>query len=184
MNTTKKGSEFESRAMDLLSKLIKRQELPINSKYAKIYYKKAYFSIDRNQNIIIDISIEVWLPNALNYSLLLVVECKDYSKPIEVSELEEFVSKINQIAGQNVKGVFITTNSLQSSAFNYAKSRGIWIIRVMPNDQVKHMLYQRENEYKNYELIEAEKSLTNQNYISDYDDIFYIIEGELGSSVS
>ena len=46
--------------------------------------EKGYYSRDSESDIVLDVSIEVWLPNAENWSLLWACECKDYSHSVPV----------------------------------------------------------------------------------------------------
>ncbi|MDR0307022.1 MAG: restriction endonuclease [Chitinispirillales bacterium] len=110
-------------------------------KLSKAYQKKGYYSKDRQSEIVTDISIETFLPDASEYSLLTVIECKDYNAAVPVDDIEEFHSKVQQIAGDNVKAIFATSAALQKSALNYAKSKGIGVIRYLPDDQVKVVMY-------------------------------------------
>jgi hypothetical protein len=141
MNTTLKGSEFEDKMFVHLAKKLKNGELLVNPKTSKIYQKKPYFSKDRNSNIVVDISIEVEYKRKEGLGLLLIIECKNYGHPVPVDDLEEFYAKVQQIAGLNVKAIFVTRSSLQKSAYEYAKARGIGVMRVLPDDQVKMVMY-------------------------------------------
>jgi hypothetical protein len=51
---------------------------------------------------------------------LWVFECKDYKKSVPVDDIEEFKSKLQQIAGLNVKGTMVVSGDLQKSAITYA----------------------------------------------------------------
>jgi chromosome segregation ATPase len=57
-----------------------------------------------------------------------------------LNDIEEFHSKIQQIAGDNVKAIFVTS-ALQRSALNHAKSKKIGVIKYLPDNQVKLLLY-------------------------------------------
>ena len=88
-----------------------------------------------------DTSIETSIPGADDYSLLTIVECKDYSHRVPVDDIEEFHSKIQQIAGDNIKAIFITTFALQKAALSYAQSKKIAVIRFLPAKQVQWLIY-------------------------------------------
>ena len=140
MNTVKKGDQFENQIFALLKQELSKGQLGIESSSGRIFKKKGYFSNEREKEIIVDIAIEVWLQGAKNYSLLWICECKNYTHSVPVDDLEEFKSKLDQIAGKNVKGVIATRSSLQSGALTYAKNQGIGVVRVMPDDQVKWVM--------------------------------------------
>lgn len=137
MNTRNIGDSFEMDVFNHLKKELENERLPISGKNSKIFSKKGYYSRDREKNIIIDVSIETFLPQATNYSLLTVIECKNYKGTISVDAIEEFYSKVQQIAGCNVKAVFATNSRLQRSAYAFANSKKIGIIRYLPTDAIR-----------------------------------------------
>lgn len=141
MNSVAKGDELEDKTFDLLKEELSKGRLGIDAASGKIFKKKGYYSKDREKDIIVDISIEVWPPDAENYSLLWVCECKNYGHKVPVDDVEEFKAKLDQIAGKNVKGVIATKNSFQSGAISYARNQGIGLVRIMPDDQVTWMIH-------------------------------------------
>lgn len=68
----------------------------------------------------IDISIRV---NIAHYPVLVVVECKDHSRPIDVGELGAFLSLRDDV-GAN-KAVMISTSGFTAAAVEYARANGI-----------------------------------------------------------
>lgn len=141
MNTVAKGDALEDQAFGLLQRELLQGRLGIDSASGKIFKKKGYYSKDREKDIIVDISIEVWPPTAQNYSLLWVCECKNYGHSVPVDDVEEFKAKLDQIAGKNVKGVIASRNSFQSGAVSFARNQGIGLVRIMPDDQVSWMMH-------------------------------------------
>lgn len=141
MSSVNKGNAFEKEVFGYLEDELKNDRLFIAGRTSKIFSKKGYYSKDREKNIITDISIETYLPSATDYSLLTVVECKDYDRTIPVDDIEEFYSKVQQIAGANVKAIFATKSALQKSALTFAKSKKIGVIRYLPSDQVKWLTH-------------------------------------------
>ncbi|MGI6572591.1 MAG: restriction endonuclease [Fermentimonas sp.] len=141
MSTIKKGNAFEDKVYGHITNELRNDRLHISGKRSHAYQKKGYYSRDRESEIITDISIETFLPDASDFSLLTIIECKDYGSPIPVDEIEEFHSKVQQIAGDNVKAIFATTAALQSGALTYAKSKKIGVIRYLPDNQVKWMIH-------------------------------------------
>ena len=140
MSTTAKGDEFEQRAYDALASELRDERLCAAPKCAKIFRKKAYHSRDRGSDIITDISIEVFLPDHDRPSLVWVFECKDYSGSIPVDNVEEFHAKLQQIGEDNTKGTFVTSGALQRSALAFARSKRIGVIRLLPSDQIRHVM--------------------------------------------
>ncbi len=141
MSSVARGNAFEDRVFDAVRRELNEDQLGLSPSLAKPYKKKAYYSRDRDDEIIVDVSIEVWLPGADRWSMLWVCECKDYSGSIPVNDVEEFKAKLDQIAGANKKGVMAVSGALQQSAVRYARANGIGVIRLLPDDQVHHVLY-------------------------------------------
>jgi hypothetical protein len=140
MSTVTRGNSFEDRVFTAIKSELTGDKLCVSPNAASIYRKKPYFSRDREAEIITDISIEVFLPNRKKPSLIWIFECKDYSGSIPVDDVEEFHAKIQQISEDNTKGTLVVTGALQHSALTYARSKGIGIIRLLPDDQVEHLL--------------------------------------------
>src|ERR1700722_3450452 len=113
MNTVKKGDLFEERSFEIIKAAIIDKRLGLDPGCCKVFRKPAYYSKDREGNIIFDQSIEVWPPNADRCHLLYLCENKDYKGSVPVNDIEEFLYKIQQVAGHYVKGVFITTGDVQ-----------------------------------------------------------------------
>lgn len=141
MSTVARGAAFENRVFSAVGAELTADRLGLSPATARPYQRKAYFSRDRDADIITDISIEVWLPSADVWSILWVCECKDYSGSVPVDDVEEFKAKLDQIAGANKKGIMAVSGALQGSALRYARANGIGVIRLLPDDQVEHLIY-------------------------------------------
>ena len=140
MSTTSRGTLFEDRVFSALQNELKSNRLGISPKSAQIFRKKSYYSKDRESSIVTDISIEMVLPKKTKPTLIWIFECKDYAGTIPVNDIEEFDSKLQQIGAHNTKGTIVTSCALQSGAFSVSKSKGIGVIRLLPDDQVMHIL--------------------------------------------
>jgi Zn-dependent peptidase ImmA (M78 family) len=199
-NTTKIGDYFEDKVYKLFKNELEQDRLFIKGENSKIYQKKGYYSRDRKKDIIFDITIEVFIPGETEYSLLIIIECKNYSHSVPVDDVEEFFSKLQQISGANVKGIVISPNSFQNGALEFSKSKGIGIARFIDNDNFKWILRravsgivtQKEIQNSEYNILEA---LSNENFVSTHIDFFgyvndnytystkylfeYLLEGEL-----
>ncbi|RYE18847.1 MAG: hypothetical protein EOP45_13520 [Sphingobacteriaceae bacterium] len=116
MNTTAKGDAFEKRALTVIKSIIDEKRIAVMADAYSIYEKKPYYSHDRKGDIIFDFTIEVTPPGAKKYSLIYIIECKDYKTPVSIDRLESFCSKVEQVAPRNSKAVFITTSRFQKSA--------------------------------------------------------------------
>lgn len=142
LNTVAKGDAFEEKALGIINKLIEEEilYLPINS--IRIKPKSKLFSRDRKKDIIFDLTIEVWAPGANRFSMIYIIECKDYKNRVPISKLEDFHSKIQQVTGVNVKGIFITNSPLQEAAYNFAESKGMMVIQA-DADNTRIILYRK-----------------------------------------
>lgn len=166
MNTVKKGDDFEKICFDLIRASIDNYELGIIPNSCKVFWKKGYYSRDREKEIIFDISIEVWLPNADKYSLLYLIECKNYSKSVPVDDVEEFYAKIIQVSGVNVKGVFISNSSFMEGGYNFARSKGMMLVQVNGNITLNIILH-KTNKFEQEKIEKNIELKSSGNYHND-----------------
>jgi hypothetical protein len=145
INTTEIGDKFENKPLDIIRKVIEEEQLGLLSDYIKIFQKKEYPSTLRKKTIKFDLTIEVWPPGANRYVLLYIIECKDYEKRVPVCKIEDFHSKILQVAGVNVKGIFISNSPLQESGYNIAESVGMMVIQGESSDDYKIILHKKSH---------------------------------------
>ena len=135
MNSRIKGDALESKFLRLLKRNLVQGNFFVSSERCKVFSQKGYYSKDREKEIVFDISIEVYLPGKTTYSLLILIECKNYNHPVPVDDVEEFYQKLQQVSG--AKGIMVSTSSFQESALTFSKSKGIGIIRYYDNKQIK-----------------------------------------------
>jgi Zn-dependent peptidase ImmA (M78 family) len=183
MSTVKKGNAFENKSYTLIKKAIDEGILGVIPAQCKVFQKKGYYSKDRESNIIFDLTIEVWPLGAKNYTLLIIVECKSYSHRVPVNDVEEFHSKISQVAGS--KGILITDSLFQEGAFKFARSKGLMLIQVEANETYNIILHRTNTIGKAYQY--------RENYISrkeDYNNLVWeskiksLIEGLFNALIS
>src|SRR5436190_14670271 len=98
MNTNKKADALESTIFKLIKKEIGQGRFFVSLDKCKIFSKKGYYSKDREKNIIFDIAVEVYLPGYSAYSMLILIECKNYNHSVPVDDVEEFYSFVAGIA--------------------------------------------------------------------------------------
>ncbi|MBI4447172.1 MAG: restriction endonuclease [Acidobacteria bacterium] len=122
-----KGTCFELEVFDAVRRNL--GQFGLRPDACLVHYRKGYFSKDRHRKIIFDISIELYVSGSEQPSLIWVWECKDYSNPVPVSDVEEFHAKIQQLGEDNTKGTLISRGVLQKSALAYAISKGIGVAR-------------------------------------------------------
>lgn len=177
MDTTKKGDKLEDQAFDVFESQIAEDCFFVKREYCKIFRKKGYFSKDREKDIIFDLSIEVTLPGQDRYSLLFLIECKNYGHGVPVDDVEEFFIKIQQVAAANAKGIVVSTNSFQDGAFKFARSKGIGLLRYFSKDNLEWVLTRSPSSMASANLAASERSnaynaLHKENYESRYFDFY------------
>jgi len=145
MNTVEKGDLFEEKSHQVILDAIDNGLLGIHRDFARVFKKKKYYSPKRGKKIIFDLSIEIWPPNAPNYSVVYIVECKDYSsKKVPIGDIELFASRVDTVAELNGKAVFITSSSYPEPAKDFAKATGMMLIEVDENNAPEIILYKKE----------------------------------------
>lgn len=134
VTTYMKGDVLEAKAFETFSQLLNQERLYVQGKLSKIFRKKGYYSKDREANIIFDLSIETTLPGAETFSLLTLLECKNYGSSVQVLDVEAFSDKIRQVGAH--KGIMVTTSSFQKSALKIAQSRNIGVARISDGNEI------------------------------------------------
>lgn len=171
------GDAFEKRVFDLFARELAEGSLPLRSDACKIFRKKGYYSKDREKDIIFDVSIEAYLPNQDHWSMLWVIECKDYSHSVPVDDVEEFFAKLQQIGGANLKGVMISPRAFQKGALTFAQSKGMGLVRLLDQSNLKWILTRPATRFISREQIQASRAnvysgLTEEGYVSDNIDFY------------
>lgn len=177
--TKNTGAAFEEEVFKLISEIVNKNEFMVSNPNVRIRKKPRYYSKDRDAEIEFDVSVEKYLGNPdenknMRPSIIVIIECKDYSSNIPVDDVEEFHAKLQQVGADNTKGMMITQKGcFQRSALNYAESKGIALARMLPDDQVVFLLALIDNKKLETEKIEIEISaLTEKDYIS-YDKNYF-----------
>lgn len=134
---TQKGNSLERRIRDLFQTEIDADRFWAKKKNCKVFWKKGYFSKDRGTEIIFDVAIELYLPGARDYSCVVLIECKNYAHSVPVDDAEEFFAKVQQVAAANVKAVIASTASFQYGTREFAKSKGIGLMRYFGPENFK-----------------------------------------------
>lgn len=135
-----------------------------------VYHRRAYFSRDRNANIVFDIAIEVSLQGATEPFFIWVWESKDYSSPLSVDNVEEFHAKLQQIGADKTKGTIVLSGEIQKSALAFAVSKGIGIAKFLPSRRIKWLSFMKEYVPMEVERIrfaqETLRSMTEPDFIA------------------
>lgn len=180
------GESLENDVYNAISNLVSTNQFLLSEPNVRVHRKKKYYSKDREAYIVCDIVVEKYLasPDDLQAypALKVIIECKDYAGSIPVDDVEEFHAKLQQIGADNTKGIMITRDgTFQKSALSYAKTKGIAVARLLPNDQVSYILHYMtlfapsDRYVKDVENID--EALTNRDFVSDC-QVFYASTGE------
>ncbi len=188
MNTTLKGDRLEEQVYSIFRDEILNDRFFAKNECCEIFKKKGYYSKDREKDIIFDVSIEVSLPGQNTFSLLILIECKNYSHPVPVDDVEEFYAKTQQISGCNVKGIIATTNAFQEGAFNFSKSKGMGLLRYFRKDNLDWALTRSPSGIAKFRGNQCSKSnvfegLYDQEYRSRIFDCYCYTFGTYTNSI-
>lgn len=134
------GEAFEIQVKRMLEVDLTEGGPGLISGHVQIFHRKAYFSKDRDRDIVFDIVIEVRRPDASEPWLIWIWECKDEARPVAVDEVEEFASKLQQIGVHGAKGTIASRHGFQQSAVEYAKSKRIGLLRQLADGSIIRLL--------------------------------------------
>ena len=173
MSTTSRGDAFGHAIYRLLEQQIETDRFWARGDCCRLFQKKGYHSKDRQADIVFDLSIEITSPGQESFSLLVLIECKDYSTSVPVNDLEEFWAKVQQVAGANVKGIVASTASFQEGALRFAESKGFGILRYFGESEFKWVL-NRSASWSGLDSrrssSEVRQALTDGSYASTFYD--------------
>lgn len=177
MNTTATGDSLESRVFDLFQTEISANQFFARSECCKVFRKKAYYSKDRESFITFDLSVEIFLPGSNTYSFLVLIECKNYSHNVPVDDAEEFVAKVQQVSGVNVKGIMVSTGAFQKGTLAYCRSKGVGLIRYFNKRNFKWVLHRSPSTIHVWSELnsngeEIQRGLTSPSYLSHEFDLY------------
>jgi len=176
MTSTGRGLDLEQQVFSLLEAEIKANRFIAKPECCAIFHRKAYYSRDRQSNIVFDVSIEIILPGATTPSTVWLIECKNYSHPVPVNDVEEFFAKVQQVAAAKAKAVMVTNNSFDRGTLEFARAKGIGLLRVFPLGQLKWVLHRSPSSLHTSRSDNRERDiwtgLTQQHYQSRRFDFF------------
>lgn len=175
-STTSRGDTLEEQIHDFFSAEITAERFFAKSSCCKLRKKPKYFSRDRGSEITFDLSIEIYLPGATEFSSVVIIECKNYSHSVPVDDAEEFFSKIQQVAAAKAKGVLASTAPFQSGAREYSKAKGIGLLRYFDRGDCKWELMRSPSTGGAVDRAEDSANvvagLSSEDYSSDVFDFF------------
>lgn len=139
MNTVAKGDKLETEVFRLFQRIIDEGDFWAKREFCKLTPKARYFSRTREKEIVFDLAVEIWLPGSSRPSLICPIECKNYTHAVPVDDVEEFVSKYEQVEAH--KGIIVSRGLFQQGALTYAKNKGLGLIRYLADDTHKWILH-------------------------------------------
>jgi hypothetical protein len=140
------GTKLEDEVYSKLEAWLESGEIPVRKEYCLIHRSKSYHSARRGSDIHFENVVEVFSSETFNKldaqpSLVLIFECKDYARNIEIGVIEELIGRTEQDFGFRVKSYLITKSGFAKTAINAARARGIGLIKIMDNSKVRHVLH-------------------------------------------
>jgi Zn-dependent peptidase ImmA (M78 family) len=176
LTTSEQGDTLELRIRELFQREIDADRFWAKKENCKVYWKKGYYSKDRDRKIVFDVSVEVFLPGAKEFSALVLIECKNYSHPVPVDDVEEFFTKVQQVAAANAKAVIVSTASFQSGTRSFAKSKGIGLMRYFDSENFKWELKRSPSASAKStsadDAYQVEVGLSDDNFTSRFFDLY------------
>jgi hypothetical protein len=125
------GRDFEQLVLSSLQQCLESHKLGLVPGSCRLRRNRAYYSKQRDADIITDIAIEIYMEGATEPHIIWVWECKDHADPLPVRYVEEFHAKLQQIGADRTKGTMVTRNGFQAGALAFAKSNGIGLARYL-----------------------------------------------------
>lgn len=176
MSSTAIGDALEERIYALFECLIETDQLLFKKSCCRLFRKKGYYSKDRQKDIVFDLAIELYHPGASFYSMLFLIECKNYKHSVPVDDAEEFFAKVQQVGAANTKAIIASTGAFQSGAKAYSKSKGIGLLRYFDREEFKWELYRSASSTSffgdDFSSDFVEDGLSNPDFKSDFFDFY------------
>jgi hypothetical protein len=123
-NESPKWKQFEKKAFEIQKSLS-----PAN---ADVRYNDSIFGSDSKTDRQIDISIR---SRVGSYSILIVVECKDHKTPVDVTDVEGFITKLRDVRAN--KGVMISAKGFTKAATTLAEHHEVDLRRLIDTESVE-----------------------------------------------
>jgi hypothetical protein len=106
----------------------------------------------------------------------VLIECKNYTHPVTVDDVEEFFTKVQQVASAKAKAVLASTASFQSGAREFARAKGIGLLRYFNQKNCKWELMRSPSggirAGVTADASEVVSGLTNPNHKSEVFDLY------------
>lgn len=178
MNTTKVGQEYELKVKALFEKLIEIDGVPGVGKCHQVFWQKSY-ECDYGRIIKFDVSIETYIDEDHrsngDWSSIIVIECKNYSRTVDISDFDEFETKLNNFSHFSIKPIFVSSGGFTEMEYITAKNRHIALIRFNGDTDWKWEMPRDTKGIKaeEYYYILTGKTDIGSTPLVEYDGIYY-----------
>lgn len=135
-----KGAAYEQDLADMVEEELNQGNLGVDLNLARVIRKPKYFSRDRKKDIVFDVSMEVFRKAMADPYWIWIWECKNYSHPVPVHDVEEFHAKLSQVGADRTKGTMITPLGFDPGGVEFARSKGIGLWRWIPQSSVVSLM--------------------------------------------
>ncbi len=186
------GKNLESEVAALVQSMLASGELPYREELVKFKPKAKYYSNTRKGYVDFENVLEVYVKNNIDVldaqpTHVIFFECKDHGRNVEVGKVDEVVGRLNGSFGFNMKAYMVTRKGFAASAMTTAKSHGIGLIKIMPDENVEFFAYMVTSETFERSLREfpsrASVALRDPSYVSDGESFYAIDNGYVFSTL-
>jgi Zn-dependent peptidase ImmA (M78 family) len=164
LSTIAKGDFFEEQVFNLVKHLLDTDDFFVNGKKSKIFWKKSYYGRNRENEIVCDVSIETYLNDSEKYSLLTIIECKNYKGTIPVGVVHNLESKLREFGEHNTKGIIFSKTGFEQGVITSARNLGIGLAKVNSKDKIEWVNYRKDRDNNRYSVTQADHALSSNNY--------------------
>jgi hypothetical protein len=138
------GMALEDEVFAMLQRMIESDRLPYRKEQCRLHRRRAYYSPDRQGFVNFENVIEVF--RSLEFAEdtkpthVVFYECKDHGRNVEVGKIDEVVARLRVSFGLSMKAYVVTRKGFSRGALNTANSKGIGLIKIMPDDKIEVVL--------------------------------------------
>jgi len=135
---------LEDEVFAILQSMIDADRLPYKKDQCRVYRRRAYHSPDRGGPVNFENVIEVFrspdFADDTKPAHVVFYECKDQGRNVEVGEIDEIVARLGVSFGLSMKAYVVTRKRFSRGALNTASSKGIGLIKIMPEDKLHFVI--------------------------------------------
>ncbi len=135
MNNKPEEATLQEQIYDALKRVLDSGRLKSRLAPVRVFQNKAYISRDGWSESSLDVTIEAGQLDSKDGSALLAFVCLDGEGYLTRNEVLSCYDQLEKIGG-SAAAFIVTTRALRKDAFKEAGSRGIGIVRLLPDSQV------------------------------------------------